>query len=193
MPKHGVWSFHHGDSSKIRGGPSCFWEFYYNWPHIGSTLQILNDRLDAGKVLYKSYTYNDPLSLARSTSMMYWKSLLFIPRVLNLLYMDKHKFYRKLSSSNDIVLYSNIIFKFPGILNWAYVLLRAFYRKFTKTLNLLFFEEKWNILISNGRGMSTEFFKFRKVDSLNNLSCADPFVIYHENSHYIFFENYNKK
>ena len=51
VSRYGVWSFHHGDIEKYRGGPPCFWEIYFDEPFTGVTLQRLNERLDGGIVL----------------------------------------------------------------------------------------------------------------------------------------------
>ncbi|MFT4680879.1 MAG: hypothetical protein ACI9FU_000336 [Granulosicoccus sp.] len=51
--KYGIWSFHHGDEQKYRGGPYCFWEVFYQDRLTGSILQRLTDKLDGGIVLKK--------------------------------------------------------------------------------------------------------------------------------------------
>jgi len=53
--KYGIWSFHHGDEEKYRGGPYCFWEIYQNDPVTGAILQIITEKLDGGFVLKKGY------------------------------------------------------------------------------------------------------------------------------------------
>jgi hypothetical protein len=53
VPRYGVWSFHHDDEEKYRGGPPGFWEIYHRDPWTGSMLQRLTDRLDGGIVLRK--------------------------------------------------------------------------------------------------------------------------------------------
>jgi hypothetical protein len=53
--RYGVWSFHHDDEEKYRGGPPGFWEVYRGDPVTGALLQRLNDRLDGGVVLYKCF------------------------------------------------------------------------------------------------------------------------------------------
>jgi len=53
--KYGVWSFHHGDEQKYRGGPPCFWEIYQNNLTTAAILQRLTPKLDAGIVLKKGY------------------------------------------------------------------------------------------------------------------------------------------
>jgi hypothetical protein len=53
VPRYGVWSFHHDDEMRYRGGPPAFWEIYRDDPHTGVVLQRLTDRLDGGVVLRK--------------------------------------------------------------------------------------------------------------------------------------------
>lgn len=52
--RYGVWSFHHGDNTFIRGGPACFWEMRERHPFTGTMLQVLDDSIDAGFVLCKA-------------------------------------------------------------------------------------------------------------------------------------------
>jgi hypothetical protein len=49
--RHGVWSYHHDDSSRYRGGPAQLWELIEGNPVSGAVLQRLEDALDAGPVL----------------------------------------------------------------------------------------------------------------------------------------------
>ena len=53
--RFGVWSFHHDDEQKYRGGPPCFWEIVDGDPVTGVILQRLIDKLDGGIVLKKGY------------------------------------------------------------------------------------------------------------------------------------------
>ncbi|MFZ1686818.1 MAG: hypothetical protein WAU70_05330 [Flavobacteriales bacterium] len=55
LPRHGVWSFHHGDELKYRGGPPGFWEIMHGEPVTAAILQRLTDKLDAGIVLRKGW------------------------------------------------------------------------------------------------------------------------------------------
>lgn len=56
LPRFGVWSYHHGDENNFRGGPSCFWEMVQGAPAVGCILQVLTEKLDGGRVIYKSYS-----------------------------------------------------------------------------------------------------------------------------------------
>ncbi len=53
--RYGVWSFHHDDEMRYRGGPAGFWEIYTGDPVSGAILQRLTPRLDGGIVLKKGY------------------------------------------------------------------------------------------------------------------------------------------
>ncbi|MGH7264375.1 MAG: glucosamine inositolphosphorylceramide transferase family protein [Candidatus Rokuibacteriota bacterium] len=55
VARYGVWSFHHGDMDRYRGGPPGFWEIYHDAPVTGSVLQRLTHRLDGGRVLHRGY------------------------------------------------------------------------------------------------------------------------------------------
>ncbi len=60
--RYGVWSFHHDDEEKYRGGPPGFWEIYHGDPVTGAVLQRLTDRLDGGVVLKKCFAPTNELS-----------------------------------------------------------------------------------------------------------------------------------
>ncbi|MEX0700418.1 MAG: hypothetical protein WD651_12585 [Acidimicrobiia bacterium] len=54
-PRWGVWSFHHGDERSYRGRPPGFWELVAGEKVVGSILQRLTERLDAGVILYRGF------------------------------------------------------------------------------------------------------------------------------------------
>jgi len=49
-PRLGVLSFHHGDFRAYRGPPAGFWEFVNGETRAGVTVQVINERLDAGDI-----------------------------------------------------------------------------------------------------------------------------------------------
>ncbi len=55
LPRHGVWSYHHGDEEKYRGQPPVFWEVVNGGTVVGAVLQRLTERLDAGFILQKGW------------------------------------------------------------------------------------------------------------------------------------------
>lgn len=55
IPSYGVWSFHHADERKYRGGPPGFWEIHSGDPVTGAILQRVTDRLDSGTILRRGF------------------------------------------------------------------------------------------------------------------------------------------
>lgn len=49
--RYGVWSFHHDDERRYRGGPPAFWEVYHGNRKTGYILQRLTEELDGGIIL----------------------------------------------------------------------------------------------------------------------------------------------
>jgi hypothetical protein len=84
--RFGMWSYHHGDNDEYRGGPPLFWEIYERNPVSGSILQVLDENLDGGVVLYKSWSATNPHSLFTNRNQVYWKTAHFVPRCLKALY-----------------------------------------------------------------------------------------------------------
>lgn len=82
VPKHGVWSYHHGDPSTYRGGPPAFWEVMKALPITGVVLQRLTEKLDQGQVIYQSFTQTNPLSVQRNANSLFWLSSTFVSRVI---------------------------------------------------------------------------------------------------------------
>lgn len=72
--KYGVWSFHHDDERKYRGGPPCFWEVYYGDEKTGYVLQRLTERLDGGIVLKREFEETDKASYSSNLNNVFWES-----------------------------------------------------------------------------------------------------------------------
>jgi hypothetical protein len=66
LPRLGVWSFHHGDVERYRGGPPAFWEVMRGDDVSGAILQRLTDRLDGGVVLRRGWFSTVKHSYARN-------------------------------------------------------------------------------------------------------------------------------
>jgi folate-dependent phosphoribosylglycinamide formyltransferase PurN len=49
----GVISFHHGNIRRYRGIPPAFWELYNGEQDMGVTVQILAEKLDAGRIVHE--------------------------------------------------------------------------------------------------------------------------------------------
>jgi hypothetical protein len=64
--REGVWSFHHGDETRYRGGPPGFWEIAEGSAITGAVLQRLTERLDAGVILRRGWIKTIEYSYSRN-------------------------------------------------------------------------------------------------------------------------------
>lgn len=80
VAKYGVWSFHHGDLERYRGRPPAFWEIYNDEQKVGITLQKLDEKLDAGKVIEKAFVPIKRGSYKRTLSNLYQQSEYLLKR-----------------------------------------------------------------------------------------------------------------
>jgi hypothetical protein len=81
-PRYGAWSLHHADSSEFAGGPSFFWEAYERRNVTGQELHAHDATPDA-KLLARSWSSTDFVSLRRGRSPAYWKAAHFVIRRLS--------------------------------------------------------------------------------------------------------------
>ena len=81
--RYGVWSYHHGDNDRFRGGPPGFWEVVEGTETSGVLLQRLSDALDGGFVLCKStFATADSLLVSANRELPYWGGVHFVVRKL---------------------------------------------------------------------------------------------------------------
>jgi len=195
--KYGVWSYHHGDSAVKRGEPSGFWEVFENIDITGSTLQILSKDLYEGKILFKSFSSTNKVSVHRNRNNCYWKSLSFLPRKLEELYnLGGEEFFRRVDNYNKYpVFYSNQLYSVKNASNWKMLklLVRLFIRLLGRRFSRLFLTGKWSLFFVFGEGLSFSFFKFKVITPPKDRFFADPFIISENNKYYIFIEEFINK
>jgi hypothetical protein len=79
--RFGIWSFHHDDEAKVRGGPPCFWEIYDRDPVTGVMLQRLTERLDSGVVLHKGHVRTTGSSYAKNSDRAHFAGAAFPAKI----------------------------------------------------------------------------------------------------------------
>lgn len=73
-----ILSFHHGDPDRYRGRPAGYWEMAAGEPLMGQIVQVLGNRLDAGKVVAYAETRVLPYSFRKTLAESYRHSSLLI-------------------------------------------------------------------------------------------------------------------
>jgi len=189
--KMGIWSYHHGDSLKYRGGPAAFWEVFNQEKKIGSILQILSEDLDGGEVLYRSYS--TVFSTVKETRNNYfWKTALFIPRKLQELYnKGEFLFFRDVREQNTHPLfYSDRNYTLPRNFEFLGLFIPRLWKIFKRKIKSFFNFEQWVLLysFSNLNNFSKSMFRYKKIVPPKDRYWADPFVVRKGEKNYIFLE-----
>ena len=179
-----VISFHHGDPSKYRGRPACFYEMLNNEHCIGQIVQVLNNRVDQGKILSFSQSKIYKQSYRKTLHEAHSLSKFSLEKAIQNL-KEKRFLNLKTNGTNYTI---------PSNFKVLKLVTKIFYNKIILILDRLFFLKKWKISIKQfkevnsmklnklSRYLNKDAFNI-KIDKLFNF-IADPF--YHKNS--IFFE-----
>lgn len=188
--KYGIWSFHHGDNSINRGGPSCFWEIALKQPVVGVTLQQLTPELDGGLVIDKAY-YSKHWAYAKTNIMISENSV-------NLLLKNLKRLKQGQYNPSKSLVYYNKLYVAPDF--WTTIkYLAHFYKNFFGRIRdrvLMVFGRRsycWTLFIGKGNFMNKTLFRIKPAELPKDEFWADPFLLKHEDETYVFFENYSYK
>ena len=185
--RYGVWSFHHGDNQDIRGGPAYFWELYFDRPLSGIVLQVLSEKLDAGRILYRSYA-----STERGTSMRlngassFWKGSSFVIRRLRQLHTHGWEWMqRELPTFSEDPKKQGKIYRLPTNGKMVRFAAASVWRTLQKRRRTFGKMEVWFVVV---RLRNSE--RFTPILSPLNHYYADPFLIERDGRTFLFLEDY---
>jgi len=190
IPRYGIWSYHHGDNLVNKGGPPCFWEVMLGWPSTGSVLQILTDKLDDGQVLYRSWSQTNPLSVHRNANKVYWKSLYFVPRLLQRLQaggqaeLDQMLARAAVEGSTLTQLYRP-----PKNGQMLGLLLRFTWRNLLRKIKEQKRKYRWHFWIGPAESLVPNS-QWQRIQPPQDRFFADPCLVDHEGKTYIFYEDF---
>ncbi|MCX6278953.1 MAG: hypothetical protein NT004_12790 [Bacteroidetes bacterium] len=196
--KFGVWSFHHDDEMKYRGGPAGFWEIYHDDPVNGAILQRLTSKLDGGIILRKGYlktlshSWTGNLQQLLTVTSM-WPAL--AADELSGLPDDEDSATMKISSTNAR------IFKVPGNLQMILFLWKLFRNRISFYFHEFIKAEQWNVGIVakpiHEIAQGDDFLKSGEITWMatpeKHTYYADPFGFVIENNLYVFLEVFSYK
>ncbi|MCR5646195.1 MAG: hypothetical protein K6F96_07405 [Bacteroidales bacterium] len=191
--RYGIWSFHHDDEMKYRGGPPGFWEWMHDDPLNGIILQRLTESLDKGYILNKrfyptvlhSYKAHLDQLLSESTDM---------PLQVCRQIQCTGELKEQLSESQAPLYRPPYNYQMLGY--W----IRCLTRRWRFHRHDLFRQEDWNVGY-----VEVPFIEFLEepeghLDDIKWLNKkrrseynADPFVITTEKDTYLFYESYSYK
>ena len=170
-------SFHHGDPSWNRGGPPGFWETVKNKPSSGFIIQILNENLDNGKIIFRGefatkefYTLNLLNLLSESN--------IYLTYIVEKILINEDIRILKNETKNEIE-----ILKSPNF----YYIFKYIFEKIKTTSKLIykrFIEKKtqrWEVCYSRNNFEKFNFNNFKKIKNPKGRYFADPFILKKDN------------
>jgi len=186
IAKFGVLSFHHGNNRVNRGGPSGFWEVFYNQPSSGFIIQKLTKELDGGEVLVRG----NIMTLGTWTSnnaQLFEKSNFFLKDVL-----DKIAKSRSWPKVEGPRLHGDKLLK----LNSSKILLIYLFRVivpliFKKLFNIILSENvtRWSVAYSKHDNFQKSLWRYKEIENPSGRFLADPFVISYQGKSVVFVED----
>ena len=190
--KCGIWSFHHADNNMNRGGPAGFWEVFQQEPTTGSILQILNEDLDGGQIITKSYSTTDTTFVKRNQNNYYMKSLSFLPRKLKELHeIGKDEFLKRVQAeNNNLVFYDRPLYSKPKNGQFLKLGLINLRKLLNRKIRSWFYFDQWFLLFDIKDGISKSLWKYKKILPPKDRFWADPHVIVKDDKYFIFIEEY---
>jgi hypothetical protein len=193
--KYGIWSDHHADNYVNRGTPPGFWEVFEDIPETGSILQILNEDLDGGLVLYRSWSSTYPFSPAWNRNLFYWASSSFLPRQVRLLYNlgEKEYFRRIIILNKEINFYSHRLFLSPNNYQMVKIFFMYFKKIISKIYQDIFFHQYSYLLYKRDSGLDTSIRKFKKISLPGKTFFSNPHLVIVAEKSYVFCNEYVKK
>lgn len=190
VAKYGVWSFHHGDENQFRGGPSCFWEMVNGETKVGCILQVLTEKLDGGRVIYKSFSSCPETFWVNGVREgHYLKSAAFLRRSLAAVRQTGELPPVPAAASDDL----GLVYRKPGNLRTVWELSKMAVRSAGSMIANEFRRPEWNVAMRQtadapspipGGGHFQTLFKNR------NWCLADPNLITVDGVTYCFAERY---
>lgn len=192
--KYGVWAYQHGDNKRFQGEPAGLWEVVEGYGETGSLLKIITNEGVAEKVLCRSSTRTNYLSINMNNDNNYWKSMAFVPRKLRELHRDgEEMFLEKMRRDNQHpFFYARRVYSLPKGFAWLKVTLQYLKRfMYVKSRRLLYFHQYILLFGTNKEsGYASQIASYTRLIPPSDRFWADPFVIFAKGLYYVFIEEY---
>ena len=191
---HGVWSYHHGDNDRYRGGPPGFWEVMEGTPVTGTILQRLTEALDDGPVLYRSWGATNLFSVSRGRAEACWKGSEFLARALRMLRAGTLSCPQREMGAAP---YGYRLYVAPSNREMAAGVMRISSRRLREKWRSVTSYDQWFMAYRRRSGLPDENrepdlapFRFRPIIPPRDRFWADPFPMRVGGGEYVLFEDY---
>jgi len=176
ISKNGLWKLIHGKTpSKY---PPGFFEIINEESIVES--RIISYQKNLQTIISNSFSATDKFSVRRTMNSIYWKGISMLLKSIKHLSISKEFFSGNLNitESNS---YENI--NLLSILKSLYKKYND-YKKFTNN-----YLEQWILMYNVEPSITFKFENFKKLIPKSGRIWADPFVIFSDNLHHVFYED----
>jgi Formyl transferase len=199
IARHGVWSYHHGDSAQYRGGPAHLWELIEAAPVSGVTLQLLAEELDAGVVISKSLFQTVPtLALRENRFGPYWSTTHFVIQALHTLHSRGPAALQERLRPAGPYRGRRPIYRAPGAWDLAKWLVPKIGRRVARRMTPRRTAQTWRVAIRRAATpLLPDFHEdtlraFRWIENPRGRWLADPFLIHLDGRTWLFVEDFDE-
>jgi hypothetical protein len=199
IARYGVWSYHHGDIARYRGGPAHLWELIEDAPVSGVTLQVLAEELDAGVVIAKSLFQTLPtLALRENRFGPYWSTTHFVIQAMHTLHSRGPAAAQARLQAAGPYTGRRAIYRAPGGWDLAKWLVPKIGRRVLRRITQRPTPPKWRVAIHRSE---TPLLPDLREDALRGFQwiknpdghwLADPFLIIVDGRTWLFVENFDE-
>lgn len=192
--KSGLWSLCYGYGGKYyQKAPIGFWESYDNSPTMECMLISTHNDFDNDKVLYQiSYATNEYRSALMNRNQAFQHSARIIPKKLNELYeLGTETFHTALTKAKTIdnSQINNDRIREPNNTEMLKFFIERVQNSVKMRLLYSLFNLQWTLKYRIGKGISRDFTQYKKLVPTRGGWWADPFIVYHEDTYHLFFED----
>jgi hypothetical protein len=191
VPRFGVWSFHHGDGRVNRGSMPGFWEVMEGESTTGSMLQVLSEKLDAGKVVDRFFGATDARSVVLNQRNLYRKTApMLMDGLRHLKQQGEEGLYEK---SDDFPAYYHPLRKLPRNADMARSLPRLASSFVGAKARHVFRFDQWFLAYrvrKNPTDPNLAFYQYTHMLPPKDRFWADPFAVRREGGYGVFFEEF---
>ena len=190
--RYSVWTYHHGDPDRYRGGPPYFWEVYEDNLLTCTALERLADEPSENQILCRGvFATIQGSSWARNRVQPYWGSTTFLIQKLHQLHESGWD-----SVAGDIPqpVHNTKTYSTPTDLEMLPWLSKILVRTGAQRVRHSIVGEElphWMLGVKTNSSSSAKLNlrEFRWIQSPRGHFYADPFVIEHDGKPWVFFED----
>ncbi len=140
VARYGVWSLHHGDETKYRGEPACFWEIYDGDPITGGMLKKLTGRPDGDIVLKKGFFPTADYSHGANLNRVYLDSAIWPAQVCIDILNDKAEYLDASPLKTTAPIYHA-----PNNFQMLWFGFKVLKNLSSRVFQIMFQHEEWNV------------------------------------------------